>query len=164
MQSREGRLAAELHEIPMPDVVFSPPTPYKEENYTKATQFNLLSFVSQYGQRKAIQVANFGPSQTDMYTVPLGKVFFLIAYTISGVDSTAFDGYARITFNKLTGTIGAITLRNNIGQSIAGSINPPMRFLATETITAVTSPNATTNAVMVITGYEIDASLLPNLV
>jgi len=142
--------------------VFKPVELYSKRADTKIEKLNFLTAIMNYARRIVVAVDNISAATNTLYTVPAGKIFYLNAAGVflivtGGAGSSNAYLYARgITDSilQLQGTLSNSSLSNAITFTI------PLRFTAGEKIT-LEQLNGTATAGGNISGYEIDASLVP---
>jgi len=155
----------------MVDIVYKPLIPVPQSSITLNTitsQKEFFSTLAIYGtkifkRKAAVGEVNLKPI---LYTVPQGKVFYLLSAWINIRNVIAYDiAYffnnddTNTTFLAITNTIQAGAGSDAQSQVLCPSI--PIRYTAGEFI-QTNSENVNTRYIAGIIGYEIDSAILPN--
>ena len=150
--------------------VFKPLGKVGKTTETFIEKINFQYGLINYGTRiiKTEPLSSAGEVAT-IYTVPPGKVFYLISSCISALASTATDGTS--AFLRIAGTniMQVIVDRNTTLQlsrgsnaDVAISYSVPLILKAGETIIGESELNC--SGFVSVTGYEIDKALIPNFI
>ena len=159
------------------EVAYKPPVQYKEEFNTPITKFPLISSLCLMGlkiiKNNAVSRTSIGTTSSNLYTVPVGKTFFLTSVQLDMNVSSTFPGVlCEITQNlagvilstyKLPGT----TTDKSRSQIITYPI--PITFQVGETINNVLvidtdSSGLVDTSLATIIGYEMDNTVIQNLI
>lgn len=146
---------------------FKPPSQYKASNNTFIEKTPIISALMLYGTRINGYFEETGSTPT-LYTVPAGKVFFLVSVQLQSIKlagaNPSYDGLALISgyVYPLIQHI-SYTVNESYAESISYAI--PLRMVEGEKInsTQANVPGNTSRSTKTFLGYEIDASLIPNL-
>jgi len=118
-----------------------------------------------FGTRKIIDRGTPAGGGSVMYTVPKGKIFFLNSCTIIVSKRTyaapEIETYAYLYVNDTSSVFCATAcFFDEQSNSIALSFPIPLRMVESESIIALINDSGDSSH-STITGYEIDASLIP---
>jgi len=163
----------------MSDIVYTPPfvpntsqvPPYKP------AAPDLISYLSIYGRRIVVQNAAIdGGGANPLYTVPVGKQFYLFMATISATSANALAAgtlvWPLIRVVGPTGMAGSdviVTCLMGYGanNSASATFPAPLRMLENETLEIEVwqfgGVPSNTQGVACIFGYEIDSSILNSI-
>lgn len=174
MLTREGPATAGQHVIPMTYTVYKPVNEAVNTSYpTSKPKIGWQDLILFYGTRidRSCPATGSGDSEV-AYTVPSGKVFFLLScvFSVSNNEATArtTNFVSIIGSNQSLGTTGPevdiITLTVLAQQSSSIGITPclPIVMRASERI-ALYNVKALSTSTLAFIGYEVDAALFATL-
>lgn len=143
-------------------VVFKSPIPYKKKLDTKIEKIDFFTGLINYGTRIFKSGSINGAGNLTIYTVPVGKAFYLtfLNWNVgTQTDGNLFKiNISSETFNRIT----LFTVEPNaVSRTLVFAPNIPLLLKSQETINfSIALTNAT--AELSIVGYEVDASLVPS--
>jgi len=147
---------------PKKHAAFKPPVPADTKLNTKKekipNEWGLINF-----GRRIIEVNSANDSTTNIYTVPQGKIFYLINAEIAAL-SNAVSGGCWIE-NQDNDRIIEVRTSAAADQQIneSSTFTIPIKFISGEII-RIESNASGVSAEGIIVGYEIDAVLVPNFI
>ena len=174
MRSGEGPLAARSHEIPLVEVIYKPANAGINKNFPATKpKINWQDLVLFYGTRINRSMAATGNADSEIaYTVPSGKVFFLLSvvFSVSNNEPTArtTNFVSIIGSNQSLGTTGPevdiITLTVLAQNSLSTRISPCIPIIMRESERlALYNVKTLSTSTLAFVGYEVDAALFATL-
>lgn len=130
----------------------------QQERVQQSTDFN--SFIVNNGLRILVYKSAGAGAREDMYTVPEGKVFYLISLGMSTKNTGTTTSTSRVDVKEIGETFGTniielFTADVADAENMSLSFTTPIKFLATEVI-RVHSINTLLTTTATISGYELD--------
>jgi len=143
--------------------VYKPTSEYSKQLDTKIEKINFISAIINYAKLLVSHATNPKGFTTTVYTVPLGRIFYLncIQLAMYDVGTTGLIATVEITRANLLEATLPISATGGAG-NFGMSYPIPIRMIGGEILTCNTqSSHANSYTQIQFTGYEIDASLIP---
>ena len=146
----------------MVDIAYKPTSEYKSQFDTPVKKPDLFSVLALYGKRIIKQTQTQSSTTVTLYTVPVGKTFFLLSAFI--FRSNESNGLSHNTLGTNQGEVILYWYLEGLAGQVSHtpatiSYSIPIRFQSTEVITYNTDVAERSSAGIV--GYEIETSLIP---
>lgn len=151
--------------------VYKPYSSYSQQADTKVEKTNFLTALSTYGKRIIARgQLSSGTTSVTLYTVPEGKAFFLLTSSLSLVITDALGNvhgaFLNVNQSSAAGACFHQLFTRTAGTGVNSSISfpIPLKLTASENVRVFRDLTNGSHIESSVTGYEIDASLIPNFV